>query len=129
MMFGFRCLFSDFCSLFYRTKAWNVLLWSIVHLLIFFTILFAWSLTARGEFPSAKGVMDGFGGADLTIPKIRNKIKSWRNNSRKLSKIQNLEILSSYCSLLEVLVKFSTWYILTIATCCTTWFFVMNWCG
>lgn len=34
------------------------------------------SLTARGEFPSAKGVMDGFGGADLTIPKLRNKIKS-----------------------------------------------------
>ncbi|CAH8278257.1 unnamed protein product [Arabidopsis lyrata] len=34
------------------------------------------SLTARGEFPSAKGVMDGFGGADLTIPKLRHKIKS-----------------------------------------------------
>ncbi|CAN7102629.1 unnamed protein product [Brassica rapa subsp. narinosa] len=34
------------------------------------------SLTARGEFPSAKGVMDGFGGADLTIQKLRHKIKS-----------------------------------------------------
>ncbi|KAJ0262708.1 Haloacid dehalogenase-like hydrolase [Hirschfeldia incana] len=33
------------------------------------------SLTARGEFPSAKGVMDGFGGADLTIQKLRHKIK------------------------------------------------------
>lgn len=53
-----------------------LLLWSIVHLLIFLTIIFACSLTARGEFPSAKGVMDGFGGADLTIPKLRHKIKS-----------------------------------------------------
>ncbi|XP_010538601.1 PREDICTED: haloacid dehalogenase-like hydrolase domain-containing protein At3g48420 [Tarenaya hassleriana] len=34
------------------------------------------SLTSRGEFPSAKAVMDGFGGADLTIQKLRNKLKS-----------------------------------------------------
>ncbi|XP_072988432.1 CBBY-like protein [Typha latifolia] len=34
------------------------------------------SLTARAEFPSAKAVMDGFGGADLTISKLRNKISS-----------------------------------------------------
>lgn len=40
------------------------------------SIFFSASLTARGEFPSAKGVMDGFGGADLTIQKLRHKIKS-----------------------------------------------------
>ncbi|KAM1244891.1 hypothetical protein ACFX2I_036157 [Malus domestica] len=34
------------------------------------------SLTARGEFPSANAIMDGFGGADLTIPKLRNKRRS-----------------------------------------------------
>ncbi|XP_078178254.1 haloacid dehalogenase-like hydrolase (HAD) superfamily protein isoform X1 [Carex rostrata] len=32
------------------------------------------SLTARAEFHSAKVVMDGFGGADLTISKVRSKI-------------------------------------------------------
>ncbi|XP_062096611.1 CBBY-like protein [Humulus lupulus] len=31
------------------------------------------SLTSRAEFPSAKAVMDGFGGADLTIFKLRQK--------------------------------------------------------
>ncbi|KAJ0980412.1 hypothetical protein J5N97_008667 [Dioscorea zingiberensis] len=31
------------------------------------------SLTARAEFPTAKAVMDGFGGADLTISKLQNK--------------------------------------------------------
>ncbi|KAJ3674473.1 hypothetical protein LUZ60_005089 [Juncus effusus] len=31
------------------------------------------SLTARAEFKSANAVMDGFGGADLTISKLRNK--------------------------------------------------------
>ncbi|XP_008225726.1 PREDICTED: uncharacterized protein LOC103325343 [Prunus mume] len=31
------------------------------------------SLTARAEFPSANATMDGFGGADLTITKLRNK--------------------------------------------------------
>ncbi|PRQ29947.1 putative HAD-like domain-containing protein [Rosa chinensis] len=31
------------------------------------------SLTARAEFPSANAIMDGFGGADLTIPKLKNK--------------------------------------------------------
>ncbi|XP_050368580.1 CBBY-like protein isoform X2 [Argentina anserina] len=31
------------------------------------------SLTARAEFPSANAVMDGFGGADLTISKLRTK--------------------------------------------------------
>ncbi|XP_068324553.1 CBBY-like protein [Pyrus communis] len=31
------------------------------------------SLTARAEFPWANGIMDGFGGADLTIPKLLNK--------------------------------------------------------
>lgn len=30
------------------------------------------SLTSRAEFPSAKAVMDGFGGADLTISKLRH---------------------------------------------------------
>ncbi|XP_065851781.1 CBBY-like protein [Euphorbia lathyris] len=34
------------------------------------------SLTARAEFPSAKAVMDGFGGADLTIAKLRQKLFS-----------------------------------------------------
>ncbi|KAF3333730.1 haloacid dehalogenase-like hydrolase domain-containing protein [Carex littledalei] len=34
------------------------------------------SLTARAEFQSAKVVMDGFGGADLTISKVRSKIGS-----------------------------------------------------
>ncbi|KAM1213039.1 hypothetical protein PS2_004502 [Malus domestica] len=34
------------------------------------------SLTARAEFPSANAIMDGFGGADLTIPKLRNKRRS-----------------------------------------------------
>ncbi|KAJ3685392.1 hypothetical protein LUZ61_014556 [Rhynchospora tenuis] len=34
------------------------------------------SLTARAEFRSAKIVMDGFGGADLTIPKLLSKIWS-----------------------------------------------------
>ncbi|KAJ9168583.1 hypothetical protein P3X46_020086 [Hevea brasiliensis] len=32
------------------------------------------SLTSRAEFPSAKAVMDGFGGADLTISKLRQKL-------------------------------------------------------
>ncbi|KAM6575196.1 hypothetical protein CsatA_023523 [Cannabis sativa] len=31
------------------------------------------SLTSRAEFPSAKAVMDGFGGADLTISKLRQR--------------------------------------------------------
>ncbi|XP_062160318.1 CBBY-like protein isoform X2 [Alnus glutinosa] len=31
------------------------------------------SLTTRAEFPSAKAIMDGFGGADLTISKLRAK--------------------------------------------------------
>ncbi|KAJ4981921.1 hypothetical protein NE237_032758 [Protea cynaroides] len=31
------------------------------------------SLTSRAEFPSANAIMDGFGGADLTISKLRNK--------------------------------------------------------
>ncbi|KAH7837935.1 hypothetical protein Vadar_019744 [Vaccinium darrowii] len=30
------------------------------------------SLTSRAEFPSARAVMDGFGGADLTISRLRN---------------------------------------------------------
>ncbi|KAM1561495.1 hypothetical protein ACFX1Z_004614 [Malus domestica] len=34
------------------------------------------SLTARAEFPSANAIMDGFGGADLTISKLRNKRRS-----------------------------------------------------
>ncbi|KAJ6846971.1 haloacid dehalogenase-like hydrolase domain-containing protein [Iris pallida] len=34
------------------------------------------SLTARAEFKKAKAVMDGFGGADLTISKLRNKLWS-----------------------------------------------------
>ncbi|KAM1107785.1 hypothetical protein FF1_004502 [Malus domestica] len=34
------------------------------------------SLTARAEFPSANAIMDGFGGADLTIYKLRNKRRS-----------------------------------------------------
>ncbi|PON67731.1 HAD-like domain containing protein [Parasponia andersonii] len=33
------------------------------------------SLTSRAEFPSAKAVMDGFGGADLTISKLRQKTR------------------------------------------------------
>ncbi|BBH01269.1 Haloacid dehalogenase-like hydrolase superfamily protein [Prunus dulcis] len=33
-------------------------------------------LTARAEFPSANATMDGFGGADLTITKLRNKRRS-----------------------------------------------------
>ncbi|KAJ0016412.1 hypothetical protein Pint_11640 [Pistacia integerrima] len=31
------------------------------------------SLISRAEFPSANAIMDGFGGADLTISKLRNK--------------------------------------------------------
>ncbi|XP_047308371.1 CBBY-like protein [Impatiens glandulifera] len=31
------------------------------------------SLTARAEFPSASAVMDGFGGADLSISRLRNR--------------------------------------------------------
>lgn len=31
------------------------------------------SLTARAEFPSAKAVMDGFGGADLSVSKLKQK--------------------------------------------------------
>ncbi|KAF7852181.1 hypothetical protein BT93_L5341 [Corymbia citriodora subsp. variegata] len=31
------------------------------------------SLTSRAEFPSAKAVMDGFGGADLTISKLMGR--------------------------------------------------------
>lgn len=31
------------------------------------------SLTSRAEFPSANAVMDGFGGADLTIYRLRNR--------------------------------------------------------
>uniref|UniRef100_A0A2N9EIB3 Haloacid dehalogenase-like hydrolase domain-containing protein n=1 Tax=Fagus sylvatica TaxID=28930 RepID=A0A2N9EIB3_FAGSY len=31
------------------------------------------SLTSRAEFPSAKAIMDGFGGADLTTSKLRQK--------------------------------------------------------
>ncbi|KAM1008026.1 hypothetical protein TB2_004386 [Malus domestica] len=34
------------------------------------------SLTARDEFPCANAIMDGFGGAELTIPKLRNKGRS-----------------------------------------------------
>ncbi|KAM1350553.1 hypothetical protein ACFX2F_004495 [Malus domestica] len=34
------------------------------------------SLTARAEFPLANAIMDGFGGADLTISKLRNKRRS-----------------------------------------------------
>lgn len=29
------------------------------------------SSTARAEFPGAKAIMDGFGGADLTISRLR----------------------------------------------------------
>jgi len=35
--------------------------------------LFIYSLTSRAEFHSAKAIMDGFGGADLTISKLRQK--------------------------------------------------------
>jgi len=31
------------------------------------------SFTARAEFPSAKAVMDGFGGTDLTVSKLLSK--------------------------------------------------------
>ncbi|KAK2983957.1 hypothetical protein RJ640_009680 [Escallonia rubra] len=34
------------------------------------------SLTSRAEFPSANAIMDGFGGADLTISRLRKKISS-----------------------------------------------------
>ncbi|CAN6689311.1 unnamed protein product [Malus baccata var. baccata] len=34
------------------------------------------SLTARDEFPCANAIMDGFGGAELTVPKLRNKGRS-----------------------------------------------------
>ncbi|XP_058197056.1 CBBY-like protein isoform X2 [Rhododendron vialii] len=30
------------------------------------------SLTSRAEFPSARAIMDGFGGADLTVSRLRN---------------------------------------------------------
>lgn len=33
------------------------------------------SLTSRAEFPLADATMDGFGGADLTISKLRNLCK------------------------------------------------------
>lgn len=36
------------------------------------------SLTSRAEFPSAKAVLDGFGGADLTISKLTGRNWSWR---------------------------------------------------
>jgi hypothetical protein len=32
------------------------------------------SSTARAEFPSANATLDGFGGADLTVSKLRNKV-------------------------------------------------------
>ena len=36
-----------------------------------------YSSTSRAEFPSASAIMDGFGGADLTISRLRNKQWSW----------------------------------------------------
>ena len=36
-----------------------------------------YSSTSRAEFPSASTIMDGFGGADLTISRLRNKRWSW----------------------------------------------------
>jgi hypothetical protein len=41
---------------------------------------FSYSLTTRAEFPSAKAIMDGFGGADLTISKLRAKRWSWESS-------------------------------------------------
>ena len=38
----------------------------------FLIMLLVCSLTSRAEFPSANAVMDGFGGADLTISKLRH---------------------------------------------------------
>ena len=32
---------------------------------------------SQAEFPSASAVLDGFGGADLTISKLRKKLRSW----------------------------------------------------
>ncbi|KAL5716032.1 hypothetical protein ACHQM5_017772 [Ranunculus cassubicifolius] len=37
------------------------------------------SLTSRTEFPSARGIMDGFGGGDLTISRLRQK--GWSQRS------------------------------------------------
>lgn len=41
--------------------------------LIYIYIFKFYSLTSRAEFHSAKAIMDGFGGADLTISKLRQK--------------------------------------------------------
>lgn len=40
----------------------------------FFSALRNWSSTARAEFPSANSVLDGFGGADLTISRLRKTL-------------------------------------------------------
>ena len=42
-------------------------------LIVLFVAFFIFSLTSRAEFHSAKAIMDGFGGADLTISKLRQK--------------------------------------------------------
>lgn len=46
-------------------------------LLTFLIMLLVCSLTSRAEFPSANAVMDGFGGADLTISKLRHSQWWW----------------------------------------------------
>lgn len=44
-------------------------------LLVDYFVSVSYSSTSRAEFPSAKAVMDGFGGADLTISKLRQKTR------------------------------------------------------
>jgi len=40
-------------------------------LFLFLFVIISCSLTSRAEFPLALATMDGFGGADLTISKLR----------------------------------------------------------
>jgi len=63
------------------------------------------SLTSRAEFPSAKAVMDGFGGADLTISKLIGRKWSWRFT--KVLQLINIRTLWVYWGCMHIY-----WYLL-----------------
>lgn len=61
-------LLSTLCRFYY-------MFWQVNSMLIhsLFSCSASCSLISRAEFPSANAIMDGFGGADLTIPRLLNK--------------------------------------------------------
>lgn len=59
----------------------------------------SYSLTARAEFPSANAVMDGFGGADLTISRLLKRRWSWTPLSWSMPRMFSMTLVDKLAGL------------------------------